>query len=67
MEIITRGQLSDFRKRVLDRSFGGQEEMLEHTRAAVRFLRQGREMAKPAKKKGKVEKLEANIDDLLGE
>ncbi len=60
MEITTKDELNDLRGRVLRR----EEVSLEHLRAAVRFLREGRVNAKPAAKK--TTKAAANIDDLLG-
>jgi len=62
MGITTAKELDDLREKVRLR----QEVTLESLRAAVRFLRQGRVTAKPKEKKGKSEKIEANVDDLLG-
>ena len=59
-EILTKKETDDFRANVLQRK----EVSMETVRAAVRFLRQGRETAKPKGEKPK--KLAANIDDLLG-
>ena len=58
-EILTKKETDDFRANVLQRK----EVSMETVRAAVRFLRQGRETAKP---KEKVKKLTVSVDDLLG-
>mgnify|MGYP001592486099 FL=1 len=58
-EILTKKETDDFRANVLQRK----EVSMETVRAAVRFLRQGRETAKP---KEKVKKLTISVDDLLG-
>mgnify|MGYP001619364311 FL=1 len=58
-EILTKEETDDFRANVLQRK----EVSMETIRAAVRFLRGGRETAKP---KEKPKKLTISIDDLLG-
>ena len=58
-EILTKKETDDFRANVLQRK----EVSMETVRAAVRFLRQGRETAKP---KEKPKKLTVSVDDLLG-
>ena len=58
-EILTEEGANDFRANVLQRK----EVSMETVRAAVRFLRRGRETAKP---KEKPKKLTVSVDELLG-